>query len=127
MNLERLLGFQLAYFGKKINTMKNYILFIVLILIISCNEKNVQVPKVAIIPTPPITNTSIVILGTIQDAGSPHIGCKKKCCKELFEKSDYSRKVISLGLYDSSTQKKYLFEATPDLGKQLKKLKKGIK
>ena len=31
-----------------------------------------------------ISETSLIILGTVQDAGSPHIACKKDCCKELF-------------------------------------------
>ena len=26
------------------------------------------------------------IMGTIQDGGSPHIGCEKKCCKFISEK-----------------------------------------
>ena len=28
---------------------------------------------------------SLIVLGTIQDAGSPHIACKKECCKDLFD------------------------------------------
>lgn len=63
------------------------------------------------------------VLGTIQDAGSPHIGCKKDCCKELFENPDIDRKVVALGLLDHDNQKKYLFEASPDLATQLKDLK----
>ena len=31
------------------------------------------------------SNPFVVILGNIQDAGSPHMGCKKSCCKNLFE------------------------------------------
>ena len=27
----------------------------------------------------------IIVLGTIQDAGSPHMGCEKSCCIRLFE------------------------------------------
>ncbi|MGB1040879.1 MAG: MBL fold metallo-hydrolase [Flavobacteriales bacterium] len=102
--------------------MKNFILFIALILLISCNEKNVQVPKVAIIPNPPITNTPIVILGTIQDAGSPQIGCKKQCCKDLFKNPDNTRQIVSLGLIDSENNKTYVFDASPDFGKQMKKI-----
>jgi len=43
---------------------------------------------------------SIVVLGTIQDAGSPQIGCTKDCCVDLFAKPDHTRKVVSLGLID---------------------------
>jgi pyrroloquinoline quinone biosynthesis protein B len=67
-------------------------------------------------------NTSIIVLGTIQDAGSPHIACKKDCCVGLFENPDNSRQVVSLGLYDAKSGKKYLFEATQDITRQMKYL-----
>lgn len=65
----------------------------------------------------------LVVLGTVQDAGSPHIACKKECCAVLFENQDYSRKVVSLGLVDQINFSRYLFEATPDLPGQMKELK----
>lgn len=65
----------------------------------------------------------LVVLGTVQDGGSPHAGCQKKCCASLFENPDPSRKVVSLGLIDQKSSKKYLFEATPDLTSQMKVLK----
>lgn len=68
-------------------------------------------------------NVFLIVLGTVQDAGSPHIACKKECCALLFENHDYSRKVVSLGLVDQINFSKYIFEATPDLSTQLKKLK----
>ena len=70
-----------------------------------------------------VSETSLVILGTIQDAGSPHIACKKDCCKNLFDKSDSLRKVVSLGIIDPNNSKTFLFEATPDISTQLKALK----
>jgi pyrroloquinoline quinone biosynthesis protein B len=70
-----------------------------------------------------ITETSLVILGTVQDGGSPHIGCKKDCCKALFTNPDASRKVVSLGVIDPRNNKKYIFEATPDFTAQAKILK----
>lgn len=65
---------------------------------------------------------SLVILGTVQDGGSPHIGCQKTCCEALFENPDPTRKVVSLGVIDHVNQKSFLFEATPDLPEQLKLL-----
>ncbi len=65
----------------------------------------------------------LVVLGTVQDAGSPHIACKKDCCKELFDKPDPNRQVVSLGLIDPASKSNYLFEATPDISRQAKKLK----
>ncbi len=97
---------------KKLNTL------LLLILLLSCNESPQHIEK-----SPPVSlKTSIVILGTIQDAGSPHIACTKDCCKELFDNPDYTRQVVSFGVYDAATKKKYIFEATPDMPKQLKYL-----
>ena len=70
-----------------------------------------------------ITETSLVILGNVQDAGSPQITCTKDCCIGLFENPDNNRKVVSLGLIDAGQHKKYLFEATPDITSQLRLLK----
>ncbi len=65
----------------------------------------------------------IVVLGTIQDGGSPHIGCNKDCCKNLFTNPDQQRKVVCLGLIDYQNKKTWLIEATPDISAQLKMLK----
>ncbi|TAI49510.1 MBL fold metallo-hydrolase [Flagellimonas allohymeniacidonis] len=72
----------------------------------------------------PKSTVSLYILGTVQDGGSPHIGCKKECCSQLFENPDPDRKVVSLGVVDHETKKTYLFEASPDITSQLKELKK---
>ncbi|MEM8845643.1 MAG: MBL fold metallo-hydrolase [Bacteroidota bacterium] len=60
------------------------------------------------------------VLGTVQDGGSPHINCQRKCCKLLFENPDDTRKVVSLGIVDHSSKKTYLFDATPDMTSQLR-------
>lgn len=69
-----------------------------------------------------IDEVSLVVLGTVQDAGSPHIACTRSCCAELFGKPDPRRKVVSLGIIDTENDQKFLFEATPDLPSQLKAL-----
>ena len=69
-----------------------------------------------------IIKPTIIILGTIQDAGSPHIGCKKDCCKKLFEKPDKNRKVVSLGILDPKNDKSFMIEASPDITSQMKEL-----
>jgi len=71
-----------------------------------------------------VQKTSLVVLGNVQDAGSPHITCKKECCNALFVDPDANRKVVSLGLLDTENEKTYLFEATPDISEQLKILKR---
>jgi pyrroloquinoline quinone biosynthesis protein B len=70
------------------------------------------------------SGTSLIILGTMQDGGAPHIGCEKKCCKDLFKNPDKNKKVVSLGIIDTKHRENYLFEATPDLPIQMKMLKK---
>ncbi|MDA8896005.1 MBL fold metallo-hydrolase [Bacteroidia bacterium] len=64
-------------------------------------------------------------MGTIQDAGSPHIACKKKCCKELYLVKNRKRLVTALGILDSKNQETYLFEASPDMTFQMKMLNKA--
>jgi pyrroloquinoline quinone biosynthesis protein B len=63
-------------------------------------------------------NPKLIVLGTVQDGGCPHIGCRKSCC----QKTDSTKKVVSLGLIDFNAGKKFLFEATPEIGNQLKYL-----
>lgn len=66
----------------------------------------------------------MVVLGNVQDAGSPHTGCDKDCCRDLFANPDPGRRVVSLGLIDPQHKTHYLFEATPDLPIQMKELKR---
>ena len=40
------------------------------------------------------------VLGTIQDGGSPHLGCKKDCCLNLSEKEKNFRKVTSIEIFN---------------------------
>lgn len=62
------------------------------------------------------------ILGTVQDGGSPHIGCEKVCCKSLSIEQKKQRKVTSLTVIYPQTNSSLLFEATPDIILQWKKL-----
>ena len=70
-----------------------------------------------------INETSLIVLGTVQDAGAPHIACNKVCCAALFDKPNPNLQVVSLGLIDPHSKKKYIFEATPDFPNQIKALK----
>ncbi|MDA9312223.1 MBL fold metallo-hydrolase [Vicingaceae bacterium] len=92
------------------------------LLISACGDTTAHEVVSEKVSTAPITKTTLVVLGTIQDAGSPQIGCKKACCKGLFENPDPDRKVVAIGVVDASTNKTYLFEATPDMCIQMKKL-----
>ncbi len=104
-----------------------FLYLILLLVFFFCQKK-----KIAKASTPFESSTSVeeldvslILLGTLQDAGAPQINCNKKCCQGLFEQADLVRRVSSLGLLDFNTQKKYLFDATPDISKQLHALKKA--
>ncbi len=72
--------------------------------------------------TPLEAGVKLVILGTVQDAGSPQIACDKACCKELQKDPDQTRNVIALGLVDGLHKRSYLIEATPDIRQQINAL-----
>ncbi len=69
-------------------------------------------------------NPYVIVLGTVQDGGSPHIGCSRECCKDLFAHPDPARLVVSLGIVDPAEKKVYMIEATPDLPSQMEALQK---
>ena len=68
-----------------------------------------------------IESDYIQVLGIVQDAGYPHIGCVKDCCK-VVSPGDYF--VSCLGLVDKTNNKRYLFDATPDIHNQINLLEK---
>ncbi len=83
-------------------------------LSLGCTKKTTSAAK---------SESALIVLGTVQDAGSPHIACRKSCCAALFDTPNPDRQVTALGIFDASTRKKYLFEASPNMPQQLKKLK----
>ncbi len=106
--------------------MRNYCLFVIglIIILLSCNEK--QEKKTLLEQESEISSeASLIILGTVQDAGSPHIACKRACCSNLFENPNSNRKVVSLGFVDHDNKQTFLFDATPDITEQIKLLKRN--
>lgn len=105
--------------------MNKYYIILIIALFFACADKQSSPQKKDDGKLNQETNnedTFLMILGTIQDAGSPHIACKKECCKDLFNNPDKDRQVIALGLIDNTYSKKYLFDATPDISRQMKSL-----
>lgn len=100
--------------------MKFISLISIFVLLVSCNKKHENKE----IKTGKVVNSYLTILGTIQDAGSPHIGCKKTCCNNLSNNQKNLRKIVSLALMDNETKQIFLIEATPDISNQLNKNKK---
>lgn len=65
-------------------------------------------------------NYQLHILGTVQDAGSPHISCTKSCCTALSLEVMNQRKVSCLAIENVQTGDYYIFDATPDFASQIR-------
>ena len=95
------------------NIKKIFSLICLLLLFLSCDQnkpssdKNIK------------KSVEITVLGTVQDGGVPHLGCRKSCCKNYFEKGYSKKRVVSLGLSDNKKNKNFIFEASPDISIQL--------
>lgn len=87
---------------------------------VSCN-----LPSTGQVTESDSLGVTLVVLGTTQDAGLPHIGCRKECCRTFFRLGNSPHTVVSLGVVDHVDRKKYLLEATPDISKQVKLLKEA--
>jgi pyrroloquinoline quinone biosynthesis protein B len=59
----------------------------------------------------------VVVLGIAQDGGSPHAGCEKICCKDLWINGE-KEKVSCIGIVDPKSGKSWLIDATPDFSEQ---------
>ncbi|MEP7194975.1 MAG: MBL fold metallo-hydrolase [Saprospiraceae bacterium] len=98
--------------------MKNRnLIYLFLLTLISCKTSRIETDKKV-----ENNKVSLIILGTTQDGGSPHIGCNLKCCKELFNHPEKRRMVVSLGIVDKNYNQRFLFECTPDFPAQINKL-----
>lgn len=69
----------------------------------------------------------ILVLGTAQDGGFPQAGCKKSCCRSVWENRIPHQGVSSLALVDPISNQKWIFDATPDFPEQLHLLNNHIK
>lgn len=87
------------------------------IFLFSCSPKEEK--------TPEPKEQYIVVLGVAQDGGFPHIGCKKEFCTLHYKGQLEKQEVVSLGLVDKVNNKKFLFEATPDMTTQLDELERN--
>ena len=70
---------------------------------------------------------SLKILGVVQDGGLPHLGSNKLCCENI----EQQRFVTSVMLINNENNESYLFDASPDINKQLNfmgdRIKKDLK
>lgn len=103
--------------------MKTFSFIASLFLLAGCFTNNKAIYKNQQPAPIEVNSVAVVVLGTIQDAGSPQLGCTKDCCKNLFLNPDKNRKVVSLGIVDVINNKSFLIEATSDITQQAKALK----
>lgn len=64
----------------------------------------------------------LYVLGIAQDAGYPHVGCRKDCCRPVWSNESLRRMATSIALVDPSSQQRWLFECSPDFPAQLQRL-----
>lgn len=69
---------------------------------------------------------SLVVLGIAQDGGYPQAGCEKDCCRPVLEGRQPGRSVTGLALTDPASGSYWLFEATPDIGRQMRMVSERI-
>ena len=98
----------------------NYKLYLFLLIFTSCKKQ--ETAKTQEVQS----STYISVLGIAQDAGFPHINNPTEF--ELLQNGARKQElVVALGLVDKVAKKKYLFEATPDMPKQLDLLGKEFR
>lgn len=64
----------------------------------------------------------LVVLGNVQDAGSPQLGCTKICCASLTPREADRRMVSCLAVYDEQDSSYFLLDASPDIARQIQLL-----
>lgn len=68
----------------------------------------------------------LVVLGVVQDAGYPQLGCEKECCNAFWQGKESKKHVVSLALVDKTRHEYWLIEATPDIREQMKEMENYI-
>lgn len=71
------------------------------------------------------TEPYVVVLGVAQDGGHPHPGCRRPCCASAWADPRRAHRVCSLAVVDPRTGRRWLLDASPDLGAQLHTLGEG--
>ena len=73
------------------------------------------------------SNYTLKILEVVQDGGFPHLGNNKTCCENIKQ----NKYVTSLMLMNNENNESFLFDASPDINKQLNfmgdRIKKDLK
>jgi len=68
------------------------------------------------------TEPYLVVLGTAQDGGYPQAGCQRECCARAWRDPSQRCGAACVAVVDPATKERWLFDATPDLPRQLRAL-----
>jgi pyrroloquinoline quinone biosynthesis protein B len=71
---------------------------------------------------PAAGSVEAVVLGTAQDGGVPHLGCRQTLCVQARKDPSKRRRVAALGLVDPGAGKRFVIDATPDFAEQVELL-----
>ncbi len=70
--------------------------------------------------------TYLYVLGVAQDAGYPQAGCYQPHCLRGWNDPAQRRTASAVAVVDGTSNRKYLFDATPDIGEQLYRLHRTV-
>jgi pyrroloquinoline quinone biosynthesis protein B len=60
-----------------------------------------------------------LVLGTAQDGGLPHAGCRKPCCEAARNREELRRLPACLALIDPKAKQRFIIDCTPEFPRQL--------
>ena len=69
-----------------------------------------------------MTAPYVILLGTAQDGGYPHVGCDAACCEPAWNDPSLHRRIACLGIVDPATETSWMIDCTPDFPSQLRML-----
>ena len=73
------------------------------------------------------SNFVVLVLGSAQDGGYPHIGCRRKCCQPAWNDSSKRRFVSSLAIINTLLNECWIIDASPDIKYQLNMISDFLK
>jgi pyrroloquinoline quinone biosynthesis protein B len=73
-------------------------------------------------PPPPVTEPYALVLGIAQDGGYPQAGCNRPDCAAAWRDPKLRQRVASLAIVDPQSNQRWIIDATPDFGSQLRTL-----